>query len=224
MSERRTVSASAWRPGVGCAGMPSMAHALRCPSLTPTDSLKMRSRTFAPPSTGLNNGGIDWFTGQVLANTMTVVICGIIFEVNGLGLLRRSNSQKTIQAELENHIAPRWAHVRLDGSETVMVEQWLMSVKRLDGKMMSRESKSKVRNTLSGLFTHALRWEFCSSNPISCGGTNISKGGKRGTGTGRASSEGRPETQDYPLSARSKRSASSLRLASATVRWSSLTV
>ena len=78
--------------------------------------------------------------------------------------------------------------------------------------MMSRESKSKVRNTLSGLFTRALRWEFCSSNPIPCGGTNISKGGKRGTGSrGAHPRRGRPETQDYPLSARSKRSASSLR-------------
>ena len=114
--------------------MPSMAHALRCPSLTPTDSLKMRSRTFAPPyEAGLNNGGIDPFTGQVLANTMTVGDpVGSFSRSMDWGCYAAAIPQKTIQARTlgKSHCSTLGARSPGRKVKTVMVEQWLMSVKR----------------------------------------------------------------------------------------------
>ena len=55
---------------------------------------------------------------------------------------------------------------------------------RQNGNLASKEYKAKIRNTMSAIFTHALRHDLANHNPISCGGSVIGRGGKRGSGAG----------------------------------------
>jgi integrase len=61
---------------------------------------------------------------------------------------------------LDNWILPRWGELRLEQVKAVAVEEWLGSIKRAKG------TKAKIRNIMSALFTHALRYEWLDKNPI----------------------------------------------------------
>ena len=64
------------------------------------------------------------------------------------------------------------------------VEHWLCELKLQNGSLASKEYKAKIRDTMSAMFNHALRNDLANHNPISCGGTDIGHGGKRGPGAG----------------------------------------
>jgi integrase len=57
-------------------------------------------------------------------------------------------------------ITPKWGSYSLSDVKAVDVEKWLGTLDLADG------SRAKVRNIMSALFTHALRWEFFDKNPI----------------------------------------------------------
>lgn len=78
---------------------------------------------------------------------------------------------------MKNWILPRWGNHLLDEVKTVEVERWLRAAELADG------TRSKIKCVMSALFSHAVRWEFCSRNPISSG-IPVGKGGARGPSTG----------------------------------------
>src|SRR5262249_10065091 len=57
-------------------------------------------------------------------------------------------------------IIPKWATFPLSDVRTVAVEPWLGTLK------LSNGSRAKVRNIMSALYAHAMRWEFFDRNPI----------------------------------------------------------
>lgn len=57
-------------------------------------------------------------------------------------------------------IAPTWGGHSLSDIRTVAVESWLGTLK------LSNGSRAKVRNIMSALYSHAMRWEFFDRNPI----------------------------------------------------------
>ena len=61
---------------------------------------------------------------------------------------------------LDNWILPRWGELRLDKVRAVAVEEWLATIKRAKG------TKAKMRNIMSAVFTHAMRYEWVDKNPI----------------------------------------------------------
>ncbi len=61
--------------------------------------------------------------------------------------------------------------------KTLEVERWLRAIPWADG------SKAKIKCVMSALFSHAVRWEFCSHNPISSG-IPVGSGGERGPSVG----------------------------------------
>ncbi len=77
----------------------------------------------------------------------------------------------------KNWIVPRWGKVQLQQVKTVEVERWLRATDVADG------TKAKTKCVMSALFSHAVRWKFCSHNPISSG-IPVGSGGKRGPSTG----------------------------------------
>ena len=77
----------------------------------------------------------------------------------------------------KNWIIPRWGKVQLQQVKTVEVERWLRATDVANG------TKAKIKCVMSALFSHAVRWEFCSHNPISSG-IQVGSGGKRGPSTG----------------------------------------
>jgi integrase len=57
-------------------------------------------------------------------------------------------------------ITPKWGTSSLSDVRTVDVEPWLGTLK------LSNGSRAKVRNIMSALYAHAVRWEFFDRNPI----------------------------------------------------------
>jgi integrase len=74
-------------------------------------------------------------------------------------------------------ILPRWGRVLLLKVKTVDVERWLREAAASNG------TRAKIKCVMSALFSHAVRWEFASTNPISSG-IPVGSGGKRGPSVG----------------------------------------
>ena len=91
--------------------------------------------------------------------------------------LKALSTQDAYVIYADNWIIPRWGNLPLEEIKTVEVERWLRSTEVADG------TKAKIKCVMSALFSHAVRWEFCSHNPISSG-IPVGSGGKRGPTTG----------------------------------------
>jgi len=65
---------------------------------------------------------------------------------------------------LDNWILPRWQDHKLNQVKPVAVEAWLDSIKR------ARGTRAKIRNIMSAVFHHAMRYEWLDANrSSSCG-------------------------------------------------------
>jgi len=77
-------------------------------------------------------------------------------------------TQVTYDGYLRNWVLPRWRACRLADIKAVEVEKWLKGLCFANtGILLSRGSRAKIRNILSALFSHAIRWEWATRNPIS---------------------------------------------------------
>ena len=70
------------------------------------------------------------------------------------------STRKAYQCYFKNWIVPVWGSYRLSAVKTVAVEGWLRTLSLAPG------TKAKLRNILSTLFTHAMRYEWADRNPI----------------------------------------------------------
>ncbi len=70
------------------------------------------------------------------------------------------STRAAYECYLKVWITPRWGTHRLDQVKSVAVEDWLRSIKRAKG------TKAKIRNIMSALFTHAMRYEWTDRNPM----------------------------------------------------------
>jgi integrase len=66
----------------------------------------------------------------------------------------------SVSLYLTNQIVPRWGKKWLTDVRTVEVEEWLHSLP------YAPATKSKIRNIMSALFSHAIRYEWMHRNPI----------------------------------------------------------
>lgn len=67
---------------------------------------------------------------------------------------------------LDLHIIPRWGKHSLSAIKAVEVELWLRHLKKADGKPAIPATQTKIRNLMSALFSHAVRYEWAARNPI----------------------------------------------------------
>jgi integrase len=67
----------------------------------------------------------------------------------------------SFQSLFNRHIEPRWGHFRLSAVRTIQVERWL------DSLVLAPKSKAKLKSILSVLYSHAIRYEWLTFNPIS---------------------------------------------------------
>lgn len=82
---------------------------------------------------------------------------------------RTAKTRETYRIYLRKWILPRWESDYLHNIKPIAVEQWLRSLPLANG------SKSKIRNIMSGMFSHACRYEMADRNPIS----DVRQSGKR---------------------------------------------
>jgi integrase len=76
------------------------------------------------------------------------------------------STQDTYDGYLRKWILPRWRSYRLSEVKAVAVEQWLKTLSFENGDPLARGSKAKIRNIMSALYSHAIRWEWATRNPI----------------------------------------------------------
>jgi integrase len=62
---------------------------------------------------------------------------------------------------IKNYVTPRWGACKLSEVKTVTVEQWLESLP------LAPASQTKIRNIMSAIFSHGIRHEWFTFNPIS---------------------------------------------------------
>jgi len=70
------------------------------------------------------------------------------------------STRAAYECYLKTWVIPRWGDHRLDQVKPVAVEEWLGGIKRAKG------TKAKIRNLMSALFHHAMRYEWVDRNPI----------------------------------------------------------
>lgn len=69
-------------------------------------------------------------------------------------------TREVYEGYITKWITPTWGSKSHSDVRTVAVETWLGTLKLANG------SRAKVRNTMSALYSHAVRWEFFDRNPI----------------------------------------------------------
>lgn len=65
------------------------------------------------------------------------------------------------ESYLDLHILPKWQGYKLSEVKTVAVEKWL------DSLPLAPASKTKIRNIMSAVYSHGIRHEWITFNPIS---------------------------------------------------------
>jgi integrase len=84
------------------------------------------------------------------------------------GETRHSHATRIIYREfLIRWIKPRWGTFNVTEVRTIAVETWLRELRRRDGEDLANATKAKIRNVMSVLFNHAIRYEWLEKNPIS---------------------------------------------------------
>jgi integrase len=81
----------------------------------------------------------------------------------------RSHATRTVYREfLTRWIKPNWGSTNIRDVRTVAVENWLRKLQRQDGEALANSTKAKIRNLMSVLFNHAIRYEWLEQgkNPI----------------------------------------------------------
>lgn len=77
------------------------------------------------------------------------------------------STQEGYKNYLNLHVLPKWGQHSLSAIKAVEVEAWLRGLKTAKGNSASPGTQTKVRNLMSALFSHAIRYEWSSRNPIS---------------------------------------------------------
>ncbi len=81
----------------------------------------------------------------------------------------RSHATRIVYCEyLTRWIKPYWGSMNIRDIRTVAVEGWLRQLQRHDGEALANSTKAKIRNLMSVLFNHAIRYEWLEQgkNPI----------------------------------------------------------
>jgi len=70
---------------------------------------------------------------------------------------------------LNKWVLPHWGKLELRAIKTVAVEEWLRTLvtdKFGKPKPLAGGTKEKIRDAMSSVFNHAIRWDFTDRNPI----------------------------------------------------------
>ena len=67
---------------------------------------------------------------------------------------------------LDNQIVPKWGGCTLSSIKAIEVENWLGGIKRKNGNPTSPATRAKIRNVMSAIFAHAIRYGWATHNPI----------------------------------------------------------
>jgi len=93
-----------------------------------------------------------------------------VHELGDCGDDGKAYSTRSRKAQLLHRwVLPQWGKFDLRAIKTIAVEQWLktlITTKFGKPKPLAGGTKEKIRDAMSSVFNHAIRWEFTDRNPI----------------------------------------------------------
>ena len=93
-----------------------------------------------------------------------------IHELADRGAEGKAYSTRSRKTQLLNRwVLPQWGKAELRAIKTVAVEQWLrtlVTTKFGKPKPLAGGTREKIRDAMSSIFNHAIRWELIDRNPI----------------------------------------------------------
>jgi integrase len=92
-----------------------------------------------------------------------------------VGVRSKLAGQDDHSVYIKNWIEPTWYGQLACSMKTMQIQEWLDKIQRPDG------TKLKIKNVLSAIFSHGVRWELVERNPV-CG--QGGSPGHRGASTG----------------------------------------
>jgi integrase len=93
-----------------------------------------------------------------------------VHELSDCGAEGKAYSTRSRKTQLLNRwVVPHWGRLELGAIKTVAVEQWLktlVTTKFGKPKPLAGGTREKIRDAMSSIFNHAIRWELTDRNPI----------------------------------------------------------
>lgn len=130
----------------------------------------------------INVDGATELTSITMKQTVEHYKCYELVDFGKDGKAYSTRNRKTLV--LDKWIVPHWGSLELRAIKTVAVEQWLktlITTKFGDAKPLAGGTREKIRDAMSSVFNHAIRWEFTDRNPIAgpIRGSGVRVSGKR---------------------------------------------
>jgi integrase len=147
----------------------------------PEDSKKFKDR-LADLRLSINSEGPTDLTAITMARAIQHYTLHELSDSSDSGKAYSTRRKKT--QVFDRWVIPRWGKLELGAIKTVAVEQWLKSLMTTQlgkPKPLAGGSKRKIRDAMSSVFNHAIRWEFTDRNPIRgpVKGSGVRVSGKR---------------------------------------------
>jgi integrase len=115
----------------------------------------------------INTDGPTELTSITMAKAVDHYTVHELADCGAEGKAYSTRSRKT--QLLSRWVVPHWGKVELRAIKTVAVEQWLktlVTTKFGKPKPLAGGTREKIRDAMSSIFNHAIRWEFTDRNPI----------------------------------------------------------
>ena len=130
----------------------------------------------------INVGGPTELTSITMKEAVEHYKCHELIDCGKDGKAYSTRNRKTLV--LDKWIVPHWGSLELRAIKTVAVEEWLktlVTTKFGDAKPLAGGTREKIRDAMSSVFNHAIRWEFTDRNPIAgpIRGSGVRVSGKR---------------------------------------------
>ncbi|MGB9161384.1 MAG: site-specific integrase [Candidatus Sulfotelmatobacter sp.] len=115
----------------------------------------------------INTDGPTELTSITMAKAVDHYTVHELADCGAEGKAYSTRSRKT--QLLSKWVVPHWGKLELRAIKTVAVEQWLktlVTAKFGKPKPLAGGTREKIRDAMSSIFNHAIRWELTDRNPI----------------------------------------------------------
>ncbi len=115
----------------------------------------------------INTDGPTELTSITMAKAVDHYTVHELADCGAEGKAYSTRSRKT--QLLSKWVVPHWGKLELRAIKTVAVEQWLKTIvttKFGKPKPLAGGTREKIRDAMSSIFNHAIRWELTDRNPI----------------------------------------------------------
>jgi integrase len=115
----------------------------------------------------INTDGPTELTSITMAKAVDHYTVHELADSGAEGKAYSTRSRKT--QLLSRWVVPHWGKLELRAIKTVAVEQWLktlVTTKFGKPKPLAGGTREKIRDAMSSIFNHAIRWELTDRNPI----------------------------------------------------------